>query len=358
MTGIIFLLNITYAPYIHKYIDVLNDSDKKFEVIYWDRINKPDAPDAWNTHVFNYESDLSKNKFSKLADFLRFRKFVKNILKRRKYKKLIILTTLTGVSLVDELLKDYNGKYILDIRDYTFEKVPIYKSIVSRLVKGSAFTVISSEGFKNFLPKSNKYVIAHNFSYYDLDAFSTEKKASKSVTHPLNLGFVGSIRHYNLDTEMIGIFNDDNKFHLTYHGDGPTYKKLKNYCYENNYNVKFTGRFDIRQKYDLIEDIDIINAYYSEEKFANLYAISNKYYDALIYRKPILVNSNVFIGQKVKNNKLGFAIDIKEEDIKSKLYNDYLNFDFSEFNERCQSEMQKILLDDQKYIERVYEFIK
>src|SRR5699024_8164319 len=119
-----------------------------------------------------------------------------------------------------------------------------------------------------------------------------------------------------------------------------------------------TGRFTRSEKADLLNDIDIINAYYSEKKYANMYAISNKYYDALIYKKPILVNSNVHIGKIVSQNKVGFAVDINKSDVTNKIYNDYLKFDFKEFYDRCDEVLQKVLKEDREYCDQVFDFVK
>ena len=162
MVGIVFLLDIEYAPYIDKYIDILNEEKKEFEVIYWNRSNKKDNECCFKAHIYNKKSNLNKSKFSKIGDFLGYRKFVVKTINERKYDKLIILTTLTGILLSDILIKNYQGKYIFDIRDYSFEKNKIFYLLEKKIISQSFITTISSNGFKEFLPKTFNYVISHN----------------------------------------------------------------------------------------------------------------------------------------------------------------------------------------------------
>lgn len=69
-----------------------------------------------------------------------------------------------GFLLHDILLSKYSNNYILDIRDYTYEKYGFYLRIIHKLINNSSFTAISSRGFKKFLGESDKLVVNHNIS--------------------------------------------------------------------------------------------------------------------------------------------------------------------------------------------------
>jgi len=356
--GIIFLLNVRYAPYIDKYIKVLEENGKEFEIIYWDRLDSPDASENLNTQVFKYSSNLNKSKLLKIKDFYAFRKFVINVINEKKYEKVIVLTTLTGILLSDILLKRYKGKYILDIRDYTFERNGIYKYILKKIVKYSHLTAISSRGFLNFLPKGDKYVITHNFQDGDIE--KNKNISRKNIERSLiNLDFLGSIRHFELDSKIVELFSKDTRFSLGYHGDGPHAEKFKNFINENSYDVRLTGRYDAKAKNDILNTVDIINGYYDGKDFVNKYAISNKFYDCIIYRIPILVNSDVYLGELVKKNNLGIVVNLNEDiDINEVIYEKYKNFDFNIFNKNCEDILKGIISDDDKFKEAIGKFIR
>lgn len=70
--------------------------------------------------------------------------FVKKVIKKQKYEKLIVLTTLTGMFLYHLLTRKYNQEFILDYRDASYEFLNLYKFILGKLVDNSTFTCISS----------------------------------------------------------------------------------------------------------------------------------------------------------------------------------------------------------------------
>ncbi|WP_218687973.1 glycosyltransferase family protein [Saccharococcus caldoxylosilyticus] len=358
MTGIIVLINITYCPYVHKYIDVLSEIGEDFEVIYWNRLNKSDANPEWKTHEFNLHSQLNKNKLLKIKDFYEYRKFIKRIIRERKYDKLIVLTTLTGIMLADILLSEFRGRYILDIRDYTFDRLPGFRHIEEKLISHSDFTAISSEGFKTFLPKGYEYVIAHNFLYSDIEAMKSFKKRKWEINQPINLDFLGSIRHFELDSKLVETFAKDSRFSISYHGDGPSYEKLKSFCEENQFNVQFTGPFNKNDKPKLLSNVDIINAYYGEDSFINQYALSNKFYDSIIYKIPLLANSKLYSGKLVEKYKTGISVNLNEEGICDRVYEEFIRFDFDQFYERCSEILESILDEDRYYCDRIAKFAK
>ena len=62
--------------------------------------------------------------------------------------------------------KKYKGKYIVDIRDFTLENIPFYRKAEQTVVKNSYSTVISSRGYKEFLPDYD-YKVVHNYTEVD-----------------------------------------------------------------------------------------------------------------------------------------------------------------------------------------------
>jgi hypothetical protein len=86
-----------------------------------------------------------------------------------------------------------------------------------------------------------------------------------------------------------------------------TYDKLKDFISDKYNNVIITGYYSDEEKKDFYNRCDIINNYYSSD-YINKYAISNKFYDSLVYKIPIWGNPNVYLGQTIKQNGLGIAL--------------------------------------------------
>lgn len=91
-------------------------------------------------------------------------KFVRKEIQSKNFKGIIFLQTHATVACEDILIKKYNDRYIVDIRDYTLENVSIYYKKECIVIKNSYATVISSPAYCNFLPKKHDYIIAHNYN--------------------------------------------------------------------------------------------------------------------------------------------------------------------------------------------------
>lgn len=354
MVGIVYIGDIKECPFIDKYIDTFDRANCNYEIIYWDRNNKNNDEDK----IIRYskKSDVNKSKVAKLKDFFCFRKFVNKNIKEKKYDRLVILTTLTGIMIIDKILKKYRNKYIFDIRDFSYEKNKVFFLLEKFLIKNSRFTCISSEGFKNFLPKHNDYIISHNFRYKDLKC--SKKSHLKNGKDKINIVYIGAIRQYNHIKNIIDKFNNDNRFNLYFHGDGSAYKDLKKYLDNiNSSNIIMTGRYSNDDKFKLLEKADILNNHY--EISTNIkYATANKYYDGLIFKIPQICNKDSYDGIKVEREGIGLSVSLDDSDLKEKILSFYKNLDYNDFTIKCNAVLEKILDEDKEYLNRINRFAR
>ena len=113
--------NVKYSPYIKAYTNLLDEHGVEYDVIIPDR-NK--LHEATNGHLIPIEWDGKKHKLYNVAKFVwKARK----ILRKEKYDFVFVLTTLPAVLLCHTLVHKYCKKYLVDIRDYTHDKNPIFK---------------------------------------------------------------------------------------------------------------------------------------------------------------------------------------------------------------------------------------
>lgn len=309
MIGIICIIDLNYIPYLKKYTEYFDNNRIDYEVIYWKRMNG-DESYPFKTRVFEYNADLKLKKVSKVKGFLKYRQFLKKILKENKYSKLVVLSTLMGMLIPCKILKQYSEKYIFDIRDYTYEKYYFYKKRERFIVKNSFNTIISSNAFKEFLPQSDKYVLCHNFLASEI---SESRTFHKNDSNPIELTFIGAVRHFELDKTVIDAFEKDNRFKLVFHGYGAAYTKLVEYTEDKN--VVLTGKYDRKDKELLLSSSDIINSYYDDKNIVNKYAVSNKYYDSAIYLKPLWANPDTYIGCLAIEKGIGLNCKISPDDM-------------------------------------------
>lgn len=357
MVGIIFIADVKYCPYLGKYTEVLEQQNREYEVLFWNRGNeKKEYPP--NFISFNMNSKLDKHPLLKGLDFVKFKCWIDQQIKKRKYEKLIILSTLSGMLVSNILTKKYEGKYIFDIRDYSYENNKFFYNIEKNLIKKSFFTSISSDGFKEFLPGDQTYLTVHNFNNYDLPFRRKFKKKNRGDT--LNIVFIGGVRYFSHQVKIINHLKNDTRFNLFYHGSGVELNKFVDYCKDEKIkNIRFTGEYDNSEKYKLLEGADILNNSYKDAKAMEiLYAISNKFYDGLIFGIPQLVETNTYKHKKVEELGVGIGLDEEDVNFADKLYKYYFDIDERIFNRSCEDALSSIIEDDNSYKEKIKQFLE
>lgn len=351
MIAVVFCGDLKYCPYLGRYIERLENNKEDYIVLFWNRgAFKLALPDNYKWFDSPSPEDLSKKK--KIVDFLKFRNWLKSAIAKYNPDRLILLSTLSGMIMAD-IIKKYKGKYIFDIRDYSYESNSLFYNIERKIIENSFFTAISSKGFKAFLPKYN-YVIAHNFNRKDISG----KKRFIRHGKPIKLVWNGTIRFFDYQKNYIDALKNDERFVMVYHGIGTDLEKYKEYCDKNDIkNVIFTGAYDNKDKEKLLYDADFLNNCYGGRYGDELkYAVSNRYYDGLIYKIPQLVEPGGFKAEITESSGVGIALEA-DESFADKLYDYYNSINDEEFDMNCERQLKTILSEDDIYINQIDKFI-
>ena len=353
MVALIFCGDLKYCPYINRYIERLEITNSEYRVLFWNRGGfHLDLPE--NYCYYDTSSDLNNGKLKKALDFFRFKKWVLDKLDEIMPDKVIALSTLTGVLLGSRL---YKGKvpYIFDIRDYSYEHIYPFYLIEKKVIMNSVFTAISSKGFMEFLPEHD-YVIAHNFNRSDI----REKSAFTRYDTPIHFVWNGVVRYFEYQKQYLDALKNDPRFEIVFHGDGPELKLYQSYCQENGFkNVAFTGTYNNKDKARLLETAGILNNCYGYTKNAGnkvKYAVSNRFYDGMIYHIPQLVEPDGYKTKWAMNSGIGVTIPV-DENFSDNLYEYYVQLDNVRFDRSCSAELTEVLAEDDKYIGAIHEFI-
>lgn len=355
MIGIVFIGDLYVCPYLNIYTKQLEKNNVKYEVLFWNRSNE-DLCIPENYRYCAVASEEEQWFATKLLDFAKFRFWLKKQLRARKYEKLIILSTLSGMILSDILLR-YKGKYFFDIRDYSYESHKIFYEIEKVIIERSFATSISSPGFQNFLPRHD-YVIAHNIQRSELE-LQNMRFQKKRRNNTLNLVWNGTMRYFEHQKKIIDILSNDSRFALYYHGAGPELEQYREYCNSiHAKNVYFTGRYSNSDKAKLLEQADIINNSYWIDKEAEVrYAISNRFYDGIIYRIPQLVEVETYKTEICQKYGIGIGLHPNQQNFADVLYEWYFRINEEQFNEKCSELIKKVTEDDCQYKKVVKKFI-
>jgi hypothetical protein len=326
---------IDKAPFLDYYTDVFKEN-KNIDWIYitWQRDKKlQENYFGKKVYEFNLKSPVTNSKIKKIFHYKSFANFVKNVLKAEYVDYIIIFTIQGGVFLHKYLKKDFDKKYIFDIRDYS-PLYPFFKKNVKELIEHSLFCVISSPGYKQWLPKQYEYVLSHNIrKKLLLEAMETmDQLTIFKQSKPIKILTIGQIRDYTSNSKIINSLTNKKEFELYFVGEGICTNQLKKFAEVAN-NVYFTGRYLKADEGDIVEKYDLINILLPISYIDNN-LMTNRFYLSLIHRKPMIVNKESYHAQYVSKYKVGLIME-EHDDIGEKII-EYINsFDETIYHKGC-----------------------
>ncbi len=330
---------MAYMPYMHFYINQIN-SNNDLHLIYWQRDKKGDvkAPMGVVTHPFNQEMSDSLPLIKKLPLILQFGRFAKKTIKELEPDFLIVLHSTTAFTIRHLLFNKYYGRYIFDFRDVTYErKYSFYKECIAQIVKHSAITFTSSDAYRQFLPQCDKILTSHNFLIENLYKRKQYKACrNKLKIQPIKIAFWGLLRHYDLNKLIIERLANDSRFELHYYGraQGVMLELMKE-CASLYNNFFFHGEYKPCDRDDLAMSMDLIHNLYSNEDTNMPFAMSNKYYDGLMYYIPQLCMRGSYMGEKCSLYGIGLECDPHDDNFGDYIWEYYQALDYDKFCECC-----------------------
>lgn len=315
--GIIAANNIRYSPYIFFYTDILSKNDIEYELIYPDRNGLEENFDGvsytlpWNS------------KMPTLFSYALYSNSVIKVIKQRKYDALIVLTGVNAAYLGLWLKQNYAKRYIVDIRDYSHENILPYFKLESMAVQKSLMNVISSAKFTEFLPKAD-YSVCHNVNQTEAEHADYSFCKANGI---IRIGYVGALSYIDQCKRLMKLVAVDQRFSLDFYGSSVSEPILKEYAQEiiGCDRIRFHGAYSRSEKEAIIENVDILfNAYGNGTPLLD-YALSNKLYDSLIHKKPILTCPNTYMTEM--GGPLAFPIDLSIARALDELYDWYMRID-------------------------------
>ncbi len=326
-----------------------------FDIIYWDHANIEENCGAENHYALKYKTSNNDSKWRKLIGYFKFIQFAKSILKKTQYDVIILLPTQTGILLHNLMTKEYEGKYVLDIRDYSFENYKIFYNIEKRLIKYSGLAVITSPAYKRFLPEHD-YHVSHNTTFVSCDSICKYRNRTKTVGTKVVISCIGGIRFYDQFKRVLSCFANDDRYLLRFIGNGS--EGLESYCKQNRIeNVELIGWFSSNKTIDYYMETDIVMNLYGNNSPLLDYALSNKLYYAAVLGMPILVCPGTYMEEISVENGFGFVFDIEDSTMRDRLYEYYFSIDWSTFYEKCDSFMQNVNTENLNFENSVRKFI-
>ena len=193
-----------------------------------------------------------------------------------------------------------------------FNKIrSIMRAIDRNLVKHAKFTLLTSEGFKEYLNQDKgNYIIQPN--KVNRKIYDIERKPLSLNGNHIVFSFVGSIRYASMMrfAEVIGEYFPQHEFH--FYGIAnvdSTQRKLDELM--NKYkNIKLFGEFKNPDDFEKIYNaVDVIVITYGAESLNEKILDPNKLYEGILFCKPLIATKGTFLENQINRYKCGVAID-------------------------------------------------
>ena len=331
---------IADSPYINNYIEILKRNSISFDYLFWNRHldDTDNLPD--NFLPYNHYTDIKYPFWKKIIKIRGFANFANRCMREYSYSFVVVFTIAHAVFMYATLKKYYKGRFVFDIRDYSpmCGMLPS-RLIITKLIDNAALTVISSEGFLQWLPKCERftYVVDHNTTKEKVEAAFSFKE---SVISPyqnkqdLKILTIGQIAYYNSQVFFIDQLANKKGVTLSFIGSGPASAPLLQYVKENVIeNVEFKGRYEKMQEISLVKPFDMINIWLKHDINADS-CMANRFYLSVQQRKPMIVSKNSFQGLLCEKYGLGVVLD--EGDVFVDKFKEWWDtFDAAQYEKGC-----------------------
>lgn len=341
--------SIWYAPYVRIYTKILDEFHTDYSIISWNR-EGDDKPEG-----FQYDVPCAKGHGSAGWEYMGYIKFIKKTIKEQGFDRIIVFGPQMTCMLSTYLLLHFRGRYMIDYRDLSIEQKSGFKQLFAMMLKFSQANVISSPGFKRCLPKRD-YYLSHNF---DIDAVKTafEEKVEGSfeVDKEIEILTIGAIRDYSSNIEVVKALGNKKNITISFVGKGDTADDIAEYCKKNGIeNVKFTGFYQKHEEAGYVKNTTFMNIFYPRV-ITHDTALSNRFYNSLIYRKPMIVTKNTTQGDYAVRYGVGLALETAEG-LADKLQ-EFLKQDYAAYCNRCNTLLCNFIHDYNEFYGAVKHFV-
>lgn len=202
---------------------------------------------------------------------------------------------------------------VFDIFDFLYTNIEgsfkWFKKLIVLLqyliINKSDGTILCSEErieqINGAIPK--KMAIIHNSPPFIENLAKLDLNSDK-----VKISYVGILQDYRFLMELSQVVIKDKRLELHIGGFGK-YESYFTECSKNNSNIKYYGKLPYINTLELENSCDIMVAIYDPKVGNHYFAAPNKFYEALMLGKPIIMAKGTGMAKIVENNNLGEVID-------------------------------------------------
>ena len=342
--------SIWYSPFVRIYTRILDKMDVDYSLISWNR----EGDDKQEGFQYN-EICANGHGSAGFYEYKGYVNFIKKTILENNFEKIIVFGPQITCLLSTFLLRRFRGRYMIDYRDLSFEQKSGFKQLYWLMTKFSRVNVISSPGFKRCLP-NRQYYISHNFDVDKVKQVIKEDVGSGFNNKPIiDVLTIGGIRDYSSNIEVVKALGNKPGFKMRFVGKGAASQQIEKYCNDNCIdNIEFTGYYKKDAEPAYIKDSTFLNIFYPRIVTHDT-AMSNRFYNSLIYKRPMIVTKNTTQGNYAEKYGVGIALEncrtiIEETEL-------FLKKDYQSYARRCNELLSGFLKDQDEFEKAVKNFI-
>lgn len=346
---ILSAVNIKHMSLISLYTEAMKKHGIEYDILYMDKYDENEYFDCAHKYRYVKVINQSEPRAVKAAKYMTYYGYATKIMNQEKYDFVIVWNDIAIFMFADYLAKRYRGKYCLNIRDNMMYDKKVFQKRYAQVFRNAAFCTTSSKGYLEFLPKSIDYIPINSINLSVLEGMKVHDRM-RSVGEPIRIGFIGYVRFFDKNKQLLKVFANDPRFELHYYGKKADV--LQEFAEaEGIRNTAFHDSFPVEQTGDYMERIDVINNLYGNESLHLRKAISIKFFHALYARLPILICENTYVGELAKQVGIGFEVKQISEEMKESFYCWYRQQDYASIEKNCQAFLDKAVEENARFEE-------
>ncbi|GFR35999.1 glycosyltransferase [Thermobrachium celere] len=186
------------------------------------------------------------------------------------------------------------------------------------VINSANAVIICSEQRKEQIKGSNpkQIIVLHNTPKMYAQKFCKLKSCSTNI----KIVYVGILSRHRFLEEIVDVIknNENFEFHVGGFGELERYFEQMSKKYKN---IIYYGKMPYNKTLELEASCDIMVAIYDPKIPNHKYSAPNKFYEALMLGKPIIMAKNTGMSNYVIENDIGEVIEYDKESFKSALEN-------------------------------------
>lgn len=222
--------------------------------------------------------------------------------------------------------KLFKKKMVYDIADYYADlraNIPlitkIFRFLENTIINNADATIICSEKrreqIKGTKPK-RLYVVHNSPSKDQLKQSNARERVCLSDSTLPKVVYVGNLIEDRYIKTLLEIAAETKEFELHIGGFGVLEQMVASYA-EKIDNIYFYGKMQYTDVLKLESECDILLALYDPNIPNHKYAAPNKFYEALLLGKPLIMFENTGMDDIITKNDIGYVVKFDKNELKN-----------------------------------------